>query len=170
MLELVTKLFGGTLLSGAKGIIDDVVKSKEDREALYTKFQDMLAKHGEEIINMEVQDRDSARKREVETTKAGSRNFTQNVMAYLGVVGFFGIVGYILSRGLGNMTAEESFIIGNLTGMAGAIAKDIYGYYFGSSKGEHENQQHMMGNFDWQKFKNSDEFKKLTSLGKEKQN
>lgn len=33
---------------------------------------------------------------------------------------------------------EESFIIGNLTGMAAAIAKDIYGYYFGSSKGERD--------------------------------
>jgi hypothetical protein len=36
------------------------------------------------------------------------------------------------------MNTEESFIIGNLTGLAGAIAKDIYGYYFGSSKGERD--------------------------------
>ena len=36
------------------------------------------------------------------------------------------------------MTTDESFIIGNLTGLAAAIAKDIYGYYFGSSKGERD--------------------------------
>lgn len=39
------------------------------------------------------------------------------------------------------MNTEESFVIGNLTGMAGAIAKDIFGYYFGSSKGEREHTQ-----------------------------
>lgn len=166
MLEL-GKLLGGSLLSGAKGIIDDVVKSKEDKEALYAKFQQMLEQHGEMIQNLEVQDRDSARKREIETTKAGSRNFTQNILAYLGVIGFFGILGFLLSTGLGKMSAEESFIVGNLTGMAGAIAKDIYGYFFGSSKGEHDNQQQMMGGFDSQKFNIADGLKKMMSLGKE---
>lgn len=56
------------------------------------------------------------------------------------MIGFFEIVGYLLCNGLGHMTTDESFIIGNLTGMAGAISKDVFGYYFGSSKGEYENK------------------------------
>ncbi len=36
------------------------------------------------------------------------------------------------------MNTEASFIVGNVCGIAAAIAKDIYGYYFGSSKGEHD--------------------------------
>jgi hypothetical protein len=141
MWELLTKLFsGGKLLDSAKGIIDEVVTSKEEKATLYIKFQEMLAQHEETIIGLEVADRDSARKREIETSKTGSKNWTQSILAYFGVAGFFGIIGYLLSKGLGNMTAEESFIIGNMTGMAGAIAKDVYGYYFGSSKGEHESR------------------------------
>jgi hypothetical protein len=65
-------------------------------------------------------------------------NLKQNILAYGAVVAFFVLTFYIISKGLGTMEAEESFIIGNLTGMAAAIAKDIYGYYFGSSKGELE--------------------------------
>src|ERR1700752_4149360 len=141
MLTILKELFsGGKLLSGARDIIDEVVTSKEEKATLYIKFQEMISKHSQTIAGLEVADRDSARKREIETTKAGSKNWTQNILAYAGVTGFFGIIGYLLSKGLGNMSAEESFIIGNLTGMAGAIAKDIYGYYFGSSKGEHESK------------------------------
>lgn len=137
----VKALFGGgKLLDGAKNLIDEVVTSKEEKMELTIKMEEMLKTHEQEIIKAEIADRDSARNREIEVVKAGSKNWTQNILAYVGVTGFFGIIGYLLSRGLGNMNAEESFIIGNLTGMAGAIAKDIYGYYFGSSKGEHENQ------------------------------
>jgi hypothetical protein len=129
---------GGKLLDGARGIIDEVVTSKEEKAELAIKLEQMLKQHEQEIIKAENEDRISARNREVEVVKSGSRNITQNLLAYIGVIAFFGITGYILSKGLGNMNTEESFIIGNLTGMAGAIAKDIFGYYFGSSKGEHE--------------------------------
>jgi hypothetical protein len=83
-----------------------------------------------------VDDRKSARQREVDALKAGSKNWTQNALAYLGVGSFFGITAYMISHGLGDLNSESSFIIGNVTGMAAAIAKDVYGYYFGSSKGE----------------------------------
>jgi len=131
---------GGKLLDGARGIIDEVITSKEEKAELAIKLEQMLKQHEQEIIKAENEDRISARNREVEVVRAGSRNFTQNLLAYIGVIAFFGITGYILSKGLGNMDTEESFIVGNLTGMAGAIAKDIFGYYFGSSKGEHEAQ------------------------------
>lgn len=166
MWELVKGLFtSGKILDSARGIIDEVVTSKEEKAQLYIKFEEMLNQHEETILKMEVKDRDSARNREIETAKAGSRNFTQNILAYVGVVGFFAMTGYLLSSGLGEMSAEESFIIGNLTGMAGAIAKDIFGYYFGSSKGEQDARPQA---FDWQRFKNSEEFKKIKDLGKDK--
>ena len=166
MWELVKGLFtSGKILDSARGIIDEVVTSKEEKAQLYIKFEEMLNQHEETILKMEVKDRDSARNREIETAKAGSRNFTQNILAYVGVIGFFAMMGYLLSSGLGEMSAEESFIIGNLTGMAGAIAKDIFGYYFGSSKGEQDARPQA---FDWQRFKNSEEFKKIKDLGKDK--
>ncbi len=138
----IKELFsGGKLLDGARGIIDEVVTSKEEKAELALKLEQMLKQHEQEIIKAENEDRISARNREVEVVRSGSRNITQNLLAYIGVIAFFGITGYILSKGLGNMNTEESFIVGNLTGMAGAIAKDIFGYYFGSSKGEREVQR-----------------------------
>lgn len=138
----IKELFsGGKLLDGARGIIDEVVTSKEEKAELALKLEQMLKDHEQEIIKAENEDRISARNREVEVVRSGSRNITQNLLAYIGVIAFFGITGYILSKGLGNMNTEESFIVGNLTGMAGAIAKDIFGYYFGSSKGEREVQR-----------------------------
>lgn len=131
-------LNGGKLLEGAKNIIDEIVTTKEEKAQLETKFKELIYQHEEALIQAEVDDRKSARTREMEVVKSGSLNLTQNVLAYAGIVAFFAITGYIISHGLGGMTAEESFIIGNLTGMAGAIAKDIYGYYFGSSKGERD--------------------------------
>lgn len=139
--EMIKGLFtGGKLLSGVRDIVDEVITTKEEKGELMIKWKELLNGCEQDIIKAENEDKMSARNREIEVLKAGSRNFTQNILAYIGVISFFGIVGYILSKGLGNMAAEESFIIGNLTGMAGAIAKDVFGYYFGSSKGEHQAQ------------------------------
>jgi hypothetical protein len=131
-----------------KGVLG-IVKNLIDREPDLTAEQraEALAKVQEfekEFFALEIDDRKSARAAEIERLKAGSKNLTQNVLSYLGVTAFFAMVGYILSHGLGHMTTEESFIIGNLTGLAGAIAKDIYGYYFGSSIGS-RNKEILMG-------------------------
>jgi hypothetical protein len=142
MIPFISELFkgGGKLLEGAKSVIDEVITNKEEKAEITRKLEQMFLDHEKELIKAENEDRASARTRETEVLKAGSRNLTQNLLAYIAVGSFFAITGYIISKGLGNMSTEESFIIGNLTGMAGAIAKDIYGYYFGSSKGERDNQ------------------------------
>src|ERR1700753_624718 len=114
VLAFVKSLFGGgKLLDGAKNLIDKVVTSKAEKEELTLKMEDMLKTHEQEILTAEIADRDSARSREAQVVKAGSKNITQNILAYVGVTGFFGIIGYLFSKGLGNMSAEESFIIGN---------------------------------------------------------
>jgi hypothetical protein len=141
MLSALKNLFNtAPVLGEIRGIIDEVVTNKEEKAEIERKMTELLQSHQENLLKAENEDRDSARNREIETSKAGSGNFTHNVLAYVGVISFFAIIGYVLSKGLGKMAAEESFIIGNLTGLAGAIAKDIYGYYFGSSKAEHDTQ------------------------------
>jgi hypothetical protein len=129
---------GGKLMERLKNIIDEVVTTKAERAQLEIKFSDLIHRHEQEILLAELEDRRSARRRDVDVVKSGSINFTQNILAYAAIVAFFTITGYIISHGLGSMNSEESFIVGNLTGMAAAIAKDIYGYYFGSSKGERD--------------------------------
>ena len=132
----------GKLLKNVKEIIDEVVTTKEERAMLESKFRELITQHEKQLIDAEIDDRKSARHREIETLKIGARNITQNILAYFAIVAFFSITGFIISHGLSDMATEESFIIGNLTGMAAAIAKDIYGYYFGSSKGERDAKIH----------------------------
>lgn len=136
MTNFIKEILSSKLLDKLRAILDEVITSKEEKEALHNRLQELVHEHEQALVKAEVDDRRSAREREVAGLNSGSLNLTQNVLAYTAIAAFFAITGYIISRGLGHMDAEESFIIGNLTGMAGAIAKDIYGYYFGSSKGE----------------------------------
>lgn len=140
MIPFISELFkgGGKLLEGARSVIDEVVTNKEEKAEITRKLEQIFLDHERELIKAENEDKASARNREIEVVKTGSKNLTQNLLAYIAVIAFFAMTGYIISKGLTNMNTETSFIIGNLTGMAGAIAKDIYGYYFGSSKGEHD--------------------------------
>src|SRR5688572_8661314 len=108
MWPFLKKLFGeGKLLQGAKDIFDEVITSKEERALLEIKFKEMLNQHEQAIMNAEVEDRKSARQREIDMVKSGSKNLTQNILAYAAVVAFFAITGYIISHGLGNMNSEE---------------------------------------------------------------
>ena len=108
----------------------EVVLTPEDRAAFLALYQEELKE-----LDMLLKDRADARATEVARLQSGSKNYTQNILAYLGVSAFFFIVAYVIAFGLAEMSSQESFIIGNLTGIAGAICKDIYGYYFGGSKG-----------------------------------
>jgi hypothetical protein len=141
----IKNLFSGKGKSLADSLVnglDEIITNKEELAQVKLLLDKETNRHIEQLeanvlreYEYEIQDRTSARTREVDMLKSGSRNITQNVLAYMGILAFFYMTGYIISRGLGEMSAEESFIIGNLTGLAGAIAKDIYGYYFGSSIG-----------------------------------
>ena len=126
------------LLEETKVIMEEVITTKEEKLHFELRFRELIAKYEQLLLTAEYDDRKSARQGELNRLKAGVRNNTQNILAYIGILAFFCITGYIISNDLGSMDSEESFIIGNLTGMAAAIAKDIYGYYFGSSKGESE--------------------------------
>jgi hypothetical protein len=141
----IKSLFSGkgkSLTDSLVNGLDEIITNKEELAQVKLLLDKETNRHIEQLeanvlreYEYEIQDRTSARTREVDIMKSGSRNITQNALAYMGILAFFYMTGYIISRGLGEMSAEESFIIGNLTGLAGAIAKDIYGYYFGSSIG-----------------------------------
>lgn len=121
---------------GVLGIVKNLISSDPEIPAEQKlEFEKMVQDFEKEMYALEIQDRSNARTAEVDRLKSGSKNVTQNALAYIGVVAFFLLSYYIISKGMASMTAEQSYIVGSLTGLAGAIAKDIYGYYFGSSKG-----------------------------------
>jgi hypothetical protein len=136
MKGLISDLVSGKVFEKVKDLIDEIVTTKEEKAELHLKLRALEMHHAEAMTESALSDVLSARQREVDVTKSGALNLTQNILAYMAIVAFFVMTGYILANGIGTLEADESFIIGNLTGMAAAIAKDIYGYYFGSSRGD----------------------------------
>lgn len=136
MKNIIGDLISGKVFGKVKELIDEVVTTKEEKMTLHIKLRELEMLHAQSMADSQITDVLSAREREVETLKSGGLNLTQNMLAYIAIVAFFVMTGYILANGIGTLEADESFIIGNLTGMAAAIAKDIYGYYFGSSRGD----------------------------------
>ena len=76
------------------------------------------------------EDRDSARKREVEIAKTGRKNYAMSILAGLAVLGMAWLTYFTFNHDI--RERELAFMI---VGFAIAIVKDIYGYYFGSSAG-----------------------------------
>ena len=131
-------LSGGKLFGSIKTLLEQVVTTDEERQQLELKIQQVIQQHEKDLFEVEFEDRTLMRTRKSGALKLVSCNVTQNILAYAAIGSFFSMTGYIIANGIGTLNTEESFIIGNLTGMAAAIAKDIYGYYFGSSKGERD--------------------------------
>lgn len=82
---------------------------------------------GLEYYKTDAADRSNARSHEVQT---GSR--VNSVLAIFVVIGFFIVVGYVLSGSL-EMNAASASIIGTLIGYVSAKADQVLSYYFGAN-------------------------------------
>ena len=108
----------------AKGLSEEFYKREMDFEA--------------EMYDLELKDRQSARKREIEVLKIGKFDF----MFYLsGITGLaaFGFVIYVLVYVELKQGNKELFV--HLLGLIEGVALSIFAYYFGSSKGSQEKQK-----------------------------
>lgn len=81
-----------------------------------------------DLAKIDAADRDSARKREVDTQD----HVTPRVLATAAIIGFFGLCGYVLSGRI-ELTGENGLMVGTIIGSAFGLAKDVYAYYFGSN-------------------------------------
>ena len=110
------------VLGVVKNLIDKSEMSEEDKQIAH----DQLV----ELYRLEVEDRDSARKREVEITKAGGNDWMMNVTGIIGLTCFVFIiysVVYILE-----VLDNELFI--HLMGMVeGVVIGNIFAFYYGTS-------------------------------------
>lgn len=145
-------IFSNIFSSGAKdvldsvgSIVDSVVTTKEEKEALKIELQkeinrSMEAMQDKALTEMElsVRDLESARAREVELAKAGAKDKTPSVLAYLAVIGFIAMILFLLIFGFGSLTVDQALLVGSLLGVLGSNSTTVYNYYFGSSAGSKE--------------------------------
>ena len=110
-----------------KGVLG-IVKNLIDSDSSLTQYdKDMLLK---ELYQLEVEDRDSARKREVEKAKTGGFDFMFNLTGLIVLAAFAFIIYAIvyLSIPEGN---KEVWI--HTIGIIEGITLSIFGYFYGSA-------------------------------------
>ena len=82
------------------------------------------------MYELEVKDRDSARNREIEVKKTGSKDF---MMLATGLVGLFSFV-FIIYAVVYEPTVLENDLFVHLMGMVeGVVISNIFAYYYGTS-------------------------------------
>jgi hypothetical protein len=105
------------------------LKQAEDQFALQMKQLDINSV--EDMEKLAIQDRESARRREMAV-----RDWTPQVLAYGVTLGFFGVLGFILWKGLPMQNEAAKNVLLILVGSLGtAWTQNVMGYYFGSSSG-----------------------------------
>lgn len=120
---------GGKMISG----IIKTIKGDDAAAAAITPAElATLHEYESEMYKLEVADRESARNRELEVVKAGGKNYTQNILAFTGVIGFFVCLFILIFGPPLDDTKRDALLI--LLGTMGSFATAIFAYYFGSSK------------------------------------
>ena len=126
----------GKLLSGAKSLLPEkgvlgVFKNLIDTDEELTPEEKSEAhKALIEAYEAEVQDRDSARSREVEIAKSGKSDWLFNITGLVGLGSFGVIIWAILYLDIPE-TNKELFY--HLIGIVEGVSLSIFGYYFGTS-------------------------------------
>ena len=130
------KTFVGKILKEAKGILPDkgvlgVLKNlinSDDSMSAEEKIE--AQKHLQELYKAEVEDRDSARKREVEMAKAGKSDWMMMLTGVVGLLSFLFVIYAVVF--IPEMNNNDLFI--HLMGMIeGLVVGNIFAYYYGTS-------------------------------------
>jgi len=127
--------FVGDILpdKGVLGIIKNLIDadpemSAEDKQLMYGQLKD--------LYELEVADRDSARKREVEKARAGGFDFMFNLTGIIGLASFAFIIYAIVYLSIPESNKEVWI---HTIGIIEGIVLSIFGYFFGSAVKQNKN-------------------------------
>lgn len=112
----------GGALGVIKNIIDNSTISDEEKQALHTRVV--------ELYELEVSDRDSARKREAELAKHKKFDLMFNLTGLVGLAAFSFIIYAIVYI---DIPKENKEVWIHLIGICEGIVLSIFGYFFGSA-------------------------------------
>lgn len=112
----------GGALGVIKNIIDNSTISDEEKQALHTRVV--------ELYELEVSDRDSARKRETELAKHKKFDLMFNLTGVVGLAAFSFIIYAIVYI---DIPKENKEVWIHLIGICEGIVLSIFGYFFGSA-------------------------------------
>ena len=128
---------GKFLFSKLPGVVTDVLPDKgvlgivknliDTDESMPAKEKETLQR---ELYEMEIADRDSARRREVEVKKAGGQDWMMFVTGLVGLASFVFTIYAVVY--VPSVTENDLFV--HLMGMIeGVVISNIFAYYYGTS-------------------------------------
>lgn len=112
---------------GVLGIVKNIISNSED---LSPEDKKIALDHIKDMYGLEVQDRESARLREVEVAKTGKVDFLFYATGIIGLAVFCFIVYAIVFLQIPEQNKE---IWIHLIGISEGVVLSIFGYYFGSA-------------------------------------
>lgn len=130
--KVLSKLTGILPKEGVLGVVknlldsDDTLTPEEKKQALEQAL---------EAYKIEVSDRDSARKREVELRKYGT-DWMFNATGVVGLLAFAFLVYTVVTT---EVPASNKEIFIHMIGIVEGVALSIFGYYFGSAVKQNKN-------------------------------
>ena len=123
-------------IKGASKILPDsgvlgVIKNLIDTDPTMTD-EEKAAAHDQlvELYKLEVEDRDSARKREAAVVTAGGKDWMMSLTGIIGLAAFAFIVYTVVTT---NVPESNKEIFIHMIGIVEGVALSIFGYYFGSA-------------------------------------
>jgi hypothetical protein len=129
------------IAGGVKGLGDTILgfvrefhMDPKDAAELEQKITQSLRDHERNMWDLERQDRDSARKREIE-----SGDHTNRYIAYIYTGGYFGMLAALISGSV-VIAPDMKGLVDVLMGVLTAGQYSIMSYYFGSSHGSASKQ------------------------------
>lgn len=137
---------GGDIAQEVASIAAGITSAHDEREIIerlnrdpeiLLEFQRIIFSKDQEWHQRILQDRESARNRDVEIRRIHRRNSRADIMvvsAALGLILCLGSLGYYAE----NLPGEAVGIISTIAGIFGACLKDAYAFEFGSSRGSKE--------------------------------
>jgi hypothetical protein len=113
--------------NGILGVVKNLIDNEPDLSP-----EEKAQMHEElvELYKLEVEDRDSARKREVEIAKTGRFDFMYNLTGVVGLASFAFIVYAIVFL---EIPAENKEVWIHLIGICEGIVLSIFGYFYGAA-------------------------------------
>ena len=113
-----------------KGLLGIVKNLVQDDKTLTSEEKTQLHKELVDLYELEVADRDSARKREIEMAKAGASDWMMNLTGVIGLMCFV----FILYSVVYIPTVSDNDLFVHLMGMIeGVVIGNMFAFYYGTS-------------------------------------
>lgn len=127
-------LLGGGFIKKVGDVVDRFVTSPDEKKKFKIEFEKLIHDQKAELYKLEIEDRNSAREREIEIAKTGRTDWLMYAAGITGLGTFILMVCAVIF--MPDVTKNSLFH--QLMGIIEGVALTVFAYYFGTSKSSQE--------------------------------